>query len=201
MKKIIHPTSQISSKARIGVGTTIWQYTHVREKVLIGKNCVIGNGVYIDTGVKIGNNVKIQDRVLIYRKATLEDGVFLGPGVILTNDKYPRAINSKGGIKSFEEFNPGKVLIKKGASVGAGSIILTDLTVGKFAMVGAGSIVTENIPDYGLVLGSPANLIGFVCTCGQTLREYKKLTNKVKMFCIECKKYYLIPNSTFKKIL
>lgn len=152
----IHPTAEVSPKAKIGQGTLIWHQAQVREGVVIGKNCILGKGVYIDFDVKIGNNVKIQNYVSVYHGATIEDGVFLGPYVCITNDKYPRAINPNGSLKKESDWEVGKTLIKQGASLGAGSIILPGITIGKWAMVGAGSVVTKDIPDFGLVYGSPA---------------------------------------------
>lgn len=152
----IHPTAEVSLKAKIGQGTLIWHQAQVREGVVIGKNCILGKGVYIDFDVKIGNNVKIQNYVSVYHGATIEDGVFLGPYVCITNDKYPRAINPNGSLKKESDWEVGKTLIKQGASLGAGSIILPGITIGKWAMVGAGSVVTKDIPDFGLVYGSPA---------------------------------------------
>ncbi len=136
---------------------------------MIGRNCILGKGVYIDFGVHIGNNVKIQNRSSVYHGVELESGVFVGPHVIFTNDRLPRAINPDGTLKSDDDWELGHVLVKEGASIGAGSIIVPGVTIGRWAMIGAGSVVTRDIPDYGLAYGNPARLRGWACPCGHKL--------------------------------
>ncbi|MBC7876515.1 MAG: N-acetyltransferase [Anaerolineales bacterium] len=167
----IHPTAEVSPKAQIGSGTRVWHLVQIREGVVIGQNCIIGKDVYIDFDVKIGNNVKVQNSALIYHGASLEDGVFIGPQVCLTNDRMPRAITSDGQLKGNDDWIVGPILVKYGASIGAGSLILPDVTVGRFALVGAGSVVTRDVPDHGLVVGNPARLIGYVCHCGRKMQR------------------------------
>jgi UDP-2-acetamido-3-amino-2,3-dideoxy-glucuronate N-acetyltransferase len=165
----IHPTVEISHKATIGTGCQIWHYTQIREGATIGDQCIIGRDVYIDADVRIGSQVKIQNGAFIYRGATLEDGVFVGPRACLTNDRYPRAITPCGRQKGQTDWNQGSIHVGYGASIGAGAIIITDVTIGRFAMIGAGAGVTHNVPDHGLVLGTPAQLVGYVCKCGYRL--------------------------------
>ena len=167
----VHASAEVSSKAIIGFGTQIWHFVQVREGARIGENCKIGKDVYIDFDVVIGNNVKIQNSALIYHGVTIEDGVFIGPNVCLTNDRYPRAITSDGRVKGNDDWEVGPILIKYGASIGAGSIILPGITVGRFALVGAGSVVTRNIPDHGLVVGNPGRKIGSVCDCAHKMEK------------------------------
>ena len=167
----IHPTADVSPKAIVGSGTKIWQHTQVREGARIGANCIVGKGVYVDFDVTIGDDVKIQNGVYVYHGVTVEDGVFLGPGVILTNDKLPRAVNPDGSLKADADWEVGPILIRRGASIGAGAIVLPGVTVGEFAMVGAGAIVTRDVPAQGLVYGNPTRLHGYVCRCGQLLDE------------------------------
>ena len=168
---IIHATAEVSPKAQIGYGTRVWHLVQIREGVTIGQNCIIGKDVYIDFDVKIGNNVKIQNSALIYHGATLEDGVFIGPQVCLTNDRLPRAITPDGKLKGNDDWVVGRTLIKYGASLGAGSLILPGMTVGRFALVGAGAVVTHDVPDHGLVVGNPARLVGYVCSCGKKMEQ------------------------------
>jgi len=146
----------------LGAGTRIWHAAQIREGVEIGKNCNIGRMAYIGPNVKIGNNVKIQNFALIYNPCNLEDGVFIGPNVVITNDKYPRAVNSDGSLKSENDWQPVGVNIRKGASIGAGAICVAPVIIGEWSVVAAGSIVTKDVPNYALVMGSPARRVGWV---------------------------------------
>jgi acetyltransferase-like isoleucine patch superfamily enzyme len=166
---IIHPTADVSPSAQIGAGTLIWHRAHVREHAAIGANCVIGKDVYVDFEVQIGNNVKIQNGAQLYHGVCIEDGVFIGPQVCLTNDRNPRAITPNGAVKGVDDWTVGRTVIRYGASLGAGAIIIAGVTIGRFAMVGAGAVVTQDVPDYGLVVGVPARMAGYVCACGQRL--------------------------------
>lgn len=167
---MIHPTADVSAEAQVGSNTRIWHHAHIREGAVIGCNCIVGKDVYIDAHVSIGNNVKIQNSALIYHGVTIEDGVFVGPRACFTNDRLPRAITPAGMLKSADDWQVGTILVKYGASIGAGAIILPDVIIGRFAMIGAGAVVTHDVPDYGLVLGTPARLVGYVCRCGQCLQ-------------------------------
>jgi len=169
----IHPTAEVSPHAIIGPGVKIWHQAQVRERAQIGANCIIGKGAYIDFEVSVGPNSKIQNGVYVYHGATIEAGVFLGPGVILTNDRLPRAINPDGSLKTDADWEVSPILIKRGAAIGAGAVILPGVTIGKFAMVGAGAVVTRNVPDYGLVYGNPARLHGYVDERGQLVGQPK----------------------------
>lgn len=182
----IHPTAEVSSSTDIGENTKIWHNAQIRENTKIGSNCIIAKGVYIDTGTKIGNNVKIQNYASVYHFTIIEDGVFIGPYVCTTNDKLPRAITPNGKLKTDDDWEVNKTIIKKGASLGAGSIILPGITIGEYALVGAGSLVTKDILAHSLMYGSPAKLQGFVCKCGKLLTKHKR---KPKiLICNDCQK-------------
>jgi UDP-2-acetamido-3-amino-2,3-dideoxy-glucuronate N-acetyltransferase len=165
----IHSTADVSPDAQIGDGAQIWHQAQVREGADVGRNCIIGKGVYIDFGVRIGDNCKLQNGAYVYHGATLEDGVFVGPGAILTNDRQPRAINPDGGLKGADDWLVGPIHVGYGASLGTGCIVLPAVTIGAFAMVGAGAVVTRDVPAHGLVVGTPARLAGYVCSCGARL--------------------------------
>jgi UDP-2-acetamido-3-amino-2,3-dideoxy-glucuronate N-acetyltransferase len=188
----IHATADVSEKASIGDGTSIWHHCQVREGVHLGKNCILGKGVYIDAGVSIGDNVKIQNYVSIYHGVTIEDGVFVGPHVCFTNDMRPRAINPDGSLKAADDWVLSMTLIKKGAALGANSTIRCGVTIGEWAMVGSGSVVTKDIPAYGLVIGNPAHLRGFVCPCGEKLTKKESLPSGILMQCPKCNSEVLI---------
>ena len=168
---MIHPTAEVESGAQIGANTRIWHFAHVRDGAIIGDHCNIGHSVYVDSGAIIGDNVKLQNRVSVYRGVTLEDGVFVGPHATFTNDKHPRAITPDGSAMSEEDWQPVPTLVKYGASIGAGAIILPGVIIGRWAMVGGGAVVTSDVPDHGLVVGRPARLVGYACTCGRSLEE------------------------------
>ena len=162
----IHSTAEVAESAYIGDGTVIWQYAQVREDCIIGENLIIGRGVYVGNGVRIGANSKIQNYALIYEPAVLEAGVFIGPGVILTNDQYPRAVNPDESQKSRNDWNPVGVTIREGASVGAGSICVAPVAIGAWSLVAAGSTVTKDVPAFALVAGVPAKRINWVGKAG-----------------------------------
>jgi acetyltransferase-like isoleucine patch superfamily enzyme len=167
---MIHPTADVSPQAQIGPGTRIWHQAQVREGAVIGANCIVGKGVYVDAGVVIGNNVKIQNGALLYHGLTIEDGVFIGPLACFTNDRLPRAITVDGQLKTDADWTVGPIHVSYGASIGAGAVILPNVTIGAFAMVAAGAVVTRSVPPHGLALGTPARHAGYVCRCGQRLQ-------------------------------
>ena len=179
---MIHKTAEISKTAKVAKNVDIWAYSQVRENVQVGNSTKIGRNVYIDHDVRIGANVKIQNNAQIYFKTIVEDGVFIGPAVNIVNDKYPRAINLTGSIKTSKDWKPGKTIIKKGASIGAGSIVLPNLIVGEYVLVGAGSIVTKSVPAYAKVVGNPAKIINYVCKLAHEL----KAIGKIKRYCNIC---------------
>lgn len=181
----IHPTAEVSPKASIGEGTRIWNQAQIREGAVIGKNCIIGKDVYIDFDVKVGNNVKIQNGAYLYHGLTVEDGVFIGPRAVFTNDVYPRAITPEGALKGAEDWEVGPILVKYGASIGTGSIIIPNVTIGRFALVAAGAVVTRSVPDHGLVLGMPARLVGYVCKCGLKMKPQED-----GYYCVKCAWFY-----------
>ncbi len=166
---MIHPTADVSPQAQIGAGTRIWHQVQVREGVVIGANCIVGKGVYVDTGVVVGNNVKIQNGALLYHGLTIDDGVFIGPLACFTNDRLPRAITPDGRLKTDADWEVGPIHVCRGASIGAGAVILPNVTIGEFAMVAAGAVVTRSVPPHALVLGTPARQAGYVCCCGRRL--------------------------------
>lgn len=145
----------------------MWHYVQIREKAQIGENCIFGKGAYIGVNVKIGNNVKVQNRASLYKGTIIEDGVFVGPHACLLNDKFPRAINKNGILKLDQNWKLEGIVVKKGASIGACSIILPGVKIGKWAMIGTGSVVTKDIPNYALCYGNPAVVKGRISKSGR----------------------------------
>jgi UDP-2-acetamido-3-amino-2,3-dideoxy-glucuronate N-acetyltransferase len=167
----IHPTAEVSPDAVIGPGTSIWNQAQVREGARIGAGCVIGKNSYVDVDVVVGEHVKIQNNCSLYRGVTIEDGVFIGPHVCFTNDRFPRAVNVDGSLKAVDDWDVSPIRVRRGAALGAASVILPGITVGAWAMIGSGSVVTRDVEDYALVAGNPARRIGAACPCGQPLRD------------------------------
>ena len=163
----IMPSADVDDRAEIGAGTSVWHLAQVRENARIGENCVIGRGAYVGPGVPLGNNCKLQNYALVYEPAVLEDGVFIGPAVVFTNDHYPRAVTPEGALKTGHDWEPVGVVVREGASVGARSVCVAPLTIGRWALVAAGSVVTKDVPDFALVAGVPAKRIRWVGRAGR----------------------------------
>ncbi|MED5579995.1 MAG: acyltransferase [Nitrospinota bacterium] len=172
-ENFIHDSAEIHSDSRLGSNCYIWHFVHIREDVIVGSDCVFGRGVYIGPGVEVGNAVKIQNYALIYQPAVIEDFVFVGPGAIITNDRFPRSTNEHGSLKDEDDWNIEGVRLQKGSSIGAQAIILAGVDVGAWAMVGAGALVSKPVPDFALVAGSPARQIGWVGKSGKKLIREK----------------------------
>jgi UDP-2-acetamido-3-amino-2,3-dideoxy-glucuronate N-acetyltransferase len=162
----VHPTADVSESAAIGEGTKVWHYAQVREDARLGVDCIVGRGAYIGTGVELGDNCKVQNYALVYEPAKLGNGVFIGPAVVLTNDHFPRAITPDGSLKSAHDWEAVGVTILEGASIGASATCVAPLTIGRWALVGAGSVVITDVPDFALVVGSPARRVGWVGRAG-----------------------------------
>ena len=156
MNYFVHESSYVDEEVIIGEGTKIWHFCHVQKGANIGTGCSLGQNVNISNNVVIGNGVKIQNNVSVYEGVEIEDGVFLGPSCVFTNDLTPRARYPKG----HENYKKTKVC--EGASIGANATIVCGNTIGKYAMVAAGAVVTKDVPEYALVAGVPAKIIGKV---------------------------------------
>ena len=162
-------SAEVSVDAQIGDETSIWHLVQVRENAKIGKNCIVGRAAYIGEGVEIGDNCKIQNLALVYEPAKLENGVFIGPAVVLTNDQYPRAINEDGSLKSASDWEPVGVTVREGAAIGARSVLVAPVEIGPWSLVAAGSTVVKDVPAFALVAGTPAKQIGWVGKAGHKL--------------------------------
>ena len=158
----IHPSSIVDDGANIGQGTAIWHFSHICSGAVIGSNCSIGQNVLVADNAILGNAVKIQNNVAIYGGVNVEDDVFLGPSCVLTNVTNPRSQVSR---KTLYE----KTLIRRGATIGANATIVCGITLGRYCFIGAGAVVTKNVPDYGLVVGNPGQLSGFMSRHGHKL--------------------------------
>lgn len=172
----VHSSSFVDDDVKIGKGTKIWHFSHIQSGAQIGEACSLGQNVNIANNVKIGNGVKIQNNVAVYEGVELEDYVFCGPSCVFTNDLTPRAKYPKGSAAY------KKTLVKCGASIGANATIVCGHTIGEWALIGAGAVVSENVPAHALMLGVPAKQKGWVCECGELLRDGLK--------CNKCNRKY-----------
>lgn len=152
MLKKIHSLSDVQSQ-NIGDGTSIWQFCVVLPNARIGSNCNICAQVLIENDVVIGDRVTVKSGVQLWDGLRIEDDVFIGPNATFTNDKFPRS-------KQYPDSFP-QTILRKGASIGGGAVILPNIIIGESAMVGAGAVVTRSVPDRAVVIGNPARIIGY----------------------------------------
>lgn len=171
----VHPKAVVDENVTIGEGAKIWHFSHILSGSRIGGHCNIGQNVVMGPDVTIGRNCKIQNNVSLYKGVTLENGVFCGPSMVFTNVYNPRA-----EIRKMDQVRP--TLVKKGATIGANATIICGITIGRYAFVGAGAVVTKDVPDHALVVGNPAQQIGWVCECGEKLNA--------ELVCDICGKKY-----------
>lgn len=191
-KAYVHSTAIVEKTAKIGEGTKVWHFVHVRENAEIGRECVLGHSVYVGKEVKIGNHVKLENRATVYQGVKIEDDVFVGPHVTFTNDPYPRSLSTNWTMVP--------TFVRKGASIGAGTVVMCGVTIGEHAMIGAGSTVTKDIPPHAMVYGNPARIKGFVCKCGRRLVREEEKPKYILMKCPFCDEKYKIPKENYAKI-
>lgn len=185
----VHESSYVDDNVNIGKGTKIWHFSHIMSGCEIGEKCNIGQNVVISPQVRLGKGVKIQNNVSVYTGVICEDYVFLGPSCVFTNVVNPRSF-----IERKSEYRETR--IGRGASVGANVTIVCGHNIGKYALIGAGAVVTKNIPDYALVVGNPAKILGYVCKCGERL--YFGDDNRAK--CVACGEEYIKNDSIVESL-
>ena len=184
-KFFVHESSYVDDNVELGDGTKVWHFSHIQKGSRIGKKCSIGQNVNVACNVTIGDFVKIQNNVSVYEGVELEDYVFCGPSMVFTNILNPRCEFPQRGAEFYI-----KTLVKHGASLGANSTIVCGNIVGRNAFVGAGAVVTKDVPDYALVLGSPARIKGWYCACGTRLELSLDPETSEACQCGKCERKY-----------
>jgi acetyltransferase-like isoleucine patch superfamily enzyme len=182
-----HPHAIVESRS-VGRRTTIWAFSHVMDGAIVGEDCNIGENVFVESGAKIGSRVTIKNGVQVWEGVTLEDDVFVGPNTTFANDRYPRSPRSPASGNRYRTKQwLERVVVRKGASIGANSTIICGVEIGEYAVIGAGAVVTKSVPPFSCCYGVPATVHGFACMCG------RKLQNVAKGFiCVSCKRTYVM---------
>jgi UDP-2-acetamido-3-amino-2,3-dideoxy-glucuronate N-acetyltransferase len=188
-----HETACIDDGVEIGPGTKIWHFSHIMSGSKLGRNCNLGQNVVVSPGCIIGNNVKIQNNVSVYTGVILEDDVFCGPSMVFTN-----VINPRSHVERKSEYR--KTLVKRGATIGANSTVICGHNLGAYCFIGAGSVVTREVPDFGLIVGNPGRLRGYVCVCGDKLDLDTDTESDSESRCTSCGKHFSKVNGIVKEI-
>jgi acetyltransferase-like isoleucine patch superfamily enzyme len=190
----VHPNAIVETD-HIGGGTRVWGFAHVLHDARIGERCNIGGHSFIEGGSWIGDEVTLKNGNMVWEGVTLEDGVFVGPGVIFTNDLNPRSPRLPQVLERYSDKRwLAQTTVRRGAALGAGAIIIANRVIGEYSMVGAGAVVTRDVLAYALVLGNPARQVGWVCQCGQRLKQSNSssLTDGKRIECENCQRKYVL---------
>ena len=179
----VHPSAIIDEGAQIGAGTKIWHFCHIMPEVVIGGSCSLGQNVFVANKVRLGRNVKVQNNVSLYEGVICEDDVFIGPSAVFTN-----VINPRSAVVRRHEYLP--TILKQGVTIGANATIVCGVTLGTYAFVGAGTVVTKDVPAYALMVGNPAQQIGWMSAHGHRLHF-----NKQGVAQCESGQYYRLENN------
>lgn len=193
----IHPTAIVHESVVLEEGQKVWAWSQIREDALIGSGTSIGQGCYVGPGVILGANCRVQNGALIYEPSVLEDSVFVGPGAVFTNDRFPRATTVDGTPTASGDWDPVRVYVESGASIGARVVLVGPVRIGRWAMVAAGAVVTADVKPFALVAGVPAVQFGWVGRAGRRL-----VAREGNLLCPETGEIYvevhgsLIPNAS-----
>jgi UDP-2-acetamido-3-amino-2,3-dideoxy-glucuronate N-acetyltransferase len=158
----VHPCGLCESD-EVGPGTRVWAFAHVLAGARIGRDCNVCDGAFVENGASVGDRVTVKNQVMIFEGVRVADDVFLGPGVIFTNDLRPRAHIKRHGAEL------QTTTVQRGATLGAGVVVVCGVTIGEYAFIAAGAVVARDVPAHGFVVGNPGRLIGWACICGERL--------------------------------
>jgi bifunctional N-acetylglucosamine-1-phosphate-uridyltransferase/glucosamine-1-phosphate-acetyltransferase GlmU-like protein len=181
----VHPAALCES-AEVGPGTRVGPFTHVRAGATVGSGCTLGSGICVDGGAVLGDRVTVKDGVVLSCAVTIEDDVVLGPGVVFTDDQAPGRTH----------YGPPKTIlptiVRRGAIVGGGSVVISGVVIGAQAYVEPGTVVNRNVPDHAIILGSSAHRVGWVCRCGRRLPDTLR--------CPACRRGYRLGRSGLRAL-
>jgi UDP-2-acetamido-3-amino-2,3-dideoxy-glucuronate N-acetyltransferase len=181
----VHATAVVDDGVEIGEGSKIWHFCHLQTGCRLGPDCNMGQNVYVGQDVEVGAGARVQNNVSIYSGVTLEDHVFLGPSMVFTNVRTPRAAFERKD--AFE-----RTRVCTGASIGANATVVCGVTIGAYATIGAGAVVTSDVAAHALVLGVPAAQAGWMCRCGERL----DLDELGRASCTRCEDRYQLSADT-----
>lgn len=190
---VIRPTGVVGDQ------TKIWHDSSVAG--IVGERCTVGHNCHIYEGAKLGDEITLECNIDVWDGVTIEDGVFIGPSAVLTNDMNPRGFIRMKKKNAPERGKWLPMVIKEGATIGANATILPGLIIGRWAVVAAGAVVTKNVPDFALVAGNPAKIVGWVCECFpvdekfhcQKMQQFPAPPREYPYYkCSRCGKEYLI---------
>lgn len=167
----VHETATVEDAVRIGAKTRVWHQAQIRTRAELGERCIIGKGVFIDFDVVVSDDCKIQNYACVYHGVRLGRGVFVGPHAVFANDMRPRAVSPSFSPLGDGDWEVGITIVGDGASIGANSTIMPNVSIGKWAMIAGGAIVTRNVLPYSLVIGAPARHVAWLCPCGRKVEK------------------------------
>jgi UDP-2-acetamido-3-amino-2,3-dideoxy-glucuronate N-acetyltransferase len=160
----VHPHALCESDD-VGPGTRVWAFAHVLSGARIGRDCNICDGAFVEDGAVLGDRVTVKNATLVFTGVTCENEVFLGPNVLFTNDLRPRAAIRKPRDELIA------TVVRRGASLGAGTVVVCGVEIGEHAFTAAGSVIIRDVPAHAFVAGNPARAKGWVCACGERLSD------------------------------